>query len=275
MSSPSLTVAMLREVFFGDGAAARLLAGLREARDRGADLVVLPELPLHPWVPASSAPRDEDAEPPGGPREQLLAEAARAAGVGVIGGAIVRDPGTGLRHNTALVMTAQGALACAYRKVHLPEEPGFWETSHYAPGDAPPVPIDAFALRLGVQICSDVNRPEGCHLLGAQGAELIAAPRATEADTFERWRLVLRADALTSAAYVLSVPRPRPEDGVPLGGPSIAVAPDGEVLLETTDTLALVRLDRSRVEEARRDYPGYLKVPAGVYERGWRRVREG
>jgi predicted amidohydrolase len=135
--------------------------------------------------------------------------------------------------------------------------------------------VGAFALRLGVQICSDVNRPEGCHLLGALGAEVIAAPRATEAETFDAWRLVLRANALTSTAYVLSVPRPRPEDGVPLGGPSIAVAPDGSVLVETTDPLAVVTLERARVAAARRDYPGYLAVPARVYARGWERVARG
>jgi N-carbamoylputrescine amidase len=275
MERSTLTVALVRDVFFGEGALARLVARLREARLAGAALAVLPELPLHRWVPSTKAVRDEDAEAPGGPRCEMLREAARCAGVGVLGGAIVRDEHTGQRHNTALVVTAQGHLAASYRKIHLPEEPGFWETSHYAPGDAPPEVIDAFALRLGVQICSDVNRPEGCHLLGALGAEVIAAPRATEAGTFDDWRIVLRANARTSTAYVLSVPRPAPEEGVPLGGPSIAIGPDGAVLVETTEPVAVVTLDRARVEDARHGYPGYLAVAAPVYARGWSKVKSG
>lgn len=272
MNTTTLSVALVRDVFFGDGAAERLTARLCEARARGAELALLPELPLHPWAPSTKIARDEDAEDPDGPRSRMLCEAARAAGIGVIGGAIVRDPSTGRRHNTALVAAADGRLVATYRKVHLPEEPGFWETSHYEPGDVPPEVIDAFPLRIGVQICSDVNRPEGSHLLGAMGAEVIAAPRATEAETFDAWRLVLRANALTSTTYVLSVPRPSPEDGVPLGGPSIAIAPDGSVLVETFDTIAVVTLDRARVQDAQHDYPGYLAISAPLYAQGWSRV---
>jgi predicted amidohydrolase len=121
----------------------------------------------------------------------------------------------------------------------------------------------------GIQICSDINRPVGSHLLGAQGALAILNPRATEAATFERWKLVFRANALTSCAYVLSVNRPSPEQGVPLGGPSTAVDPNGEVLVETTDPLAVVRLEASAVETARRRYPGYLAVNAGMYASAW------
>src|SRR5207249_7365128 len=108
----------------------------------------------------------------------------------------------------------------SYRKLHLPEEEGFWETSHYDPGDRPPSVIHGLPLPIGIQICSDVNRPEGSHLLGALGAELIVCPRATEAATFARWKTVLTANAITSCTYVISVPRPQPEFGVPLGGPS-------------------------------------------------------
>ena len=135
-----------------------------------------------------------------------------------------------------------------------------------------PSVIEGFGLRFGVQICSDINRPEGSHLLGALGAEAIFNPRATERQTYPRWRVVFIANALTSTAYVLSVNRPAPEQGVLIGGPSIAVAPDGEVLVETTDPVALVRLERSRVERARREYPGYLPVRADLYARGWSRL---
>lgn len=269
----TLSVALIRDTFFDRQGPDRLDRQLRDARARGAELAVLPEIPLNPWSPAFDTPRDEDAELADGARHQILGRAARAAGIGVIGGAIVVDPATGHRHNTALVFDRHGMLASSYRKVHLPEEAGFWETRHYEPGNALPPVVDAFGLRLGIQICSDINRPEGSLILGASGAEAIVNPRATEAATFERWRTVMLATALTGGAYVVSVPRPCEEFGVPLGGPSFAVAPTGEVLSETTETIAIVRLDRAVVEEARRRYPGYLASRADLYADGWRGVR--
>jgi predicted amidohydrolase len=268
-SPGSLTVALISDVFVDAADHARLSTRLEAAKGMGAELAVLPEIPLDPWSPATRAMRDEDAEPPGGARHQVLAEAARQVGIGLVGGAIVRDPRDGQRRNTALTFDATGRLIDAYAKVHLPEEPGFWETSHYRPGERPPVVIGSFGLPIGVQICSDINRPEGCHLLGALGAEVIVAPRASERDTYDRWRVVFQANALTSATYMLSVNRPSPEHGVPLGGPSIAVAPDGEVILETTETIAVVRLEHAVIAEARLAYPGYLPVRSDIYAAGW------
>jgi predicted amidohydrolase len=271
----TLTVALISEVFFDADAERRLRTMLAEARAAGAELAVLPEIPLNPWSPAGREARDEDAEEPGGPRHQMLSRASREAGIGVIGGAIVRAAGDGLRRNTALVFDARGELLDSYAKLHLPEEPGFWETSHYVPGSHPARVLDAFGLPVGVQICSDINRPEGSHALAAGGAMAILAPRATELRTYERWRVVFRANALTSAAYLLSVNRPRAEGGVLLGGPTIAVAPDGTVLLETTDPLAVVRLERGVVAAARRDYPGYLPIRARIYADAWDGIARG
>lgn len=268
MTTETLTIALIGEVFFDGDAEARLRARLAEAKSRGAELAVLPELPLDAWVPATKAVRDEDAEAPEGPRHATLSRAAREAAVGVVGGAIVRDPATGLRHNTALVFDARGTFVAAYRKAHLPEEEGFWETSHYVAGDRPPDVIRAFGVPLGVQICSDANRPEGSHVLGAMGAEAILVPRATEAGSWERWKLVLRANAVTSTAYVLSVNR-RDPIAIPLGGPSIAIDPHGGIVAESPDPMVVVTLSGAVVEEARRVYPGYVPVRAGLYARAW------
>lgn len=264
-----MRVALVHEVFGSEDDRVRLRTVLGEARERGAELAVLPELPLNPWSPATREARPEDAEPPAGPRHAALAAAARAAGIGVIGGAIVQEEKTARRFNTALVFDAEGALVATTRKAHLPDEPGFWEPSHYDPADEPPALVTAFPLPLGVQLCSDVNRPIGTQLLAAAGAELVVAPRATEASTWERWKLVLRANALTCACFILSVNRPAPENGVPLGGPSVAIAPDGEVLLETTERLAVVELDRERVRSASAGYPGYLAWRSNLYAGGW------
>jgi N-carbamoylputrescine amidase len=267
-----MKIALISEVFTGVSAAERLAERLREAKARGAELALLPELPLNGWSPATRVALDEDAEPPDGPRHQLLRSAAREASIGLVGGVIVKDNTSHRRYSVALAFTHEGTLAATYRKVHLPEEEGFWETSHYEPGDALSPVIDAFSLRVGLQICSDINRPQGCQLLGAMGAEVILNPRATEAATYDRWRTVLTANALTSGAYVLSVNRPREEGGVKLGGPSFGVAPTGEILAETTEPVCLVTLDRKAIERARGTYPGYLAVRSDLYAEGWKQV---
>jgi predicted amidohydrolase len=260
---------MISEVFWEPDGPARLAERLREAADRGADLALLPELPLNPWRPATKEARDEDAEPMDGRRATAQAEAAKEAGIGLVGGIIHRDAATGRRTSRALVYDANGNLTATYEKLHLPEEPGFWETSHYEPGTEAPRRIDAFGLPIGVQICSDNNRPQGTHLLGGQGAMAVLVPRASEERTYPRWKVVFRANAMTSATYVLSVNRPAPEGGVLLGGPSVAVDPNGEIMVETTDRLALAHLDAAAIHSARVAYPGYLPVRSGLYADAW------
>jgi predicted amidohydrolase len=266
-----LTVALISEVFWEDDGPVRLKQRLAEAVERGADLAVLPEIPLNPWSPASQEPRPEDAEPMDGPRATAQREAAAEAGIGLVGGIIHRDE-AGRRTSRALVFDRRGNVTATYEKLHLPEEPGFWETSHYEPGTEAPQTIEAFGLPIGVQICSDNNRPEGTHLLGAQGAMAVVVPRASEEKTYQRWKTVFRSNALTGCLYVLSVNRPHPEDGVLIGGPSVAFDPNGELLVETTDRLALVTLDAKVVTDARRAYPGYLPVRARLYADAWNEI---
>jgi len=264
-----LTVALVSEVFWEPDGIGRLAATLDECAERGADLAVLPELPLNPWRPATKEARDEDAEPMDGPRATALASAARASGIGLVGGIIHADPATGARTSRVLVFDRAGELVATYEKLHLPEEPGFWETSHYQPGTLAPQRIDAFGIPVGIQVCSDANRPEGSHLLGAMGAQAILIPRATEERTYQRWKIVFRASALTSSCYVLSVNRPDPEAGVLIGGPSVAVDPNGTVLLETTDRIGMATLQSRVVNAARSAYPGYLPVRARLYADAW------
>jgi predicted amidohydrolase len=267
-----LTIALISEVFWEPDGSDRLRERLADVADRGADLAVLPELPLNPWSPATKDARDDDAEPMDGPRATAQAEAAREAEIGLVGGIIHRDGVTGRRTSRSLVIDASGRIVATYEKLHLPEEDGFWETSHYEPGTEPPRRIDAFGVPVGVQLCSDNNRPEGTHLLGAQGAIAMLNPRATEERTYQRWKTVWRANALTSCCYVLSVNRPAPEGGVLIGGPSVAIDPAGEILAETTDTVALVTVEAAVVTAARRDYPGYLPVRARLYADAWAEV---
>ena len=266
-----LTVALISEVFWEPDGTARLRERLAEASDRGADLAVLPELPLNRWSPSTKTPRDEDAEAMDGERATTQAEAAAEAGIGLVGGIIHRDA-DGRRTSRALVFDSRGKLVATYEKLHLPEEEGFWETSHYEPGTEAPKRIDAFGVPIGVQLCSDNNRPEGTHLLGAQGVVATINPRASEERTYQRWKTVWRANALTSCCYVLSVNRPHPEEGVLIGGPSVVIDPNGNAVVETTDTLALVTLDAGVVAGARRTYPGHLPVRARLYADAWAEI---
>jgi N-carbamoylputrescine amidase len=274
-SDGRLRVALVSETFWEPDGAIRLKQRLAEAAGKGADLALLPEIPLNEWRPAFEHPVDDDAEPMDGPRSRAQAEAAAEAQIGLVGGIIHRDPETGRRTSRALIFDRAGNLVGTYEKLHLPDEEGFWETSHYEPGDEPPRRIDAFGVPIGVQLCSDTNRPEGSHLLGAQGTAAILTPRATEERTLQRWKAVFRANAMTSCAYVLSVNRPHPEHGVQIGGPSVAYDPGGELLLETTDTIALVTLDAAKVTEARRSYPGYLPIRARLYADAWGEIARG
>ena len=269
MAQDTLTVAIITEVFPEPPSWSLLPGVLREAKELGAELAVLPEIPLNPWSPASKASRDDDAEEVDGPRQRALSAAASETGVAVLGGAIIRDPDTGVRHNTALLYDGSGSCLARYKKIHLPEEEGFWETSHYEPGYEPPTVVSGLPLKIGLQVCSDVNRTTGFQLLGAMGAEVVLAPRCTPPQTYERWKLVLRANAVTSGCYVISSNRPAPTPGGLIGGPSIAISPTSEVLLETTDRLSVVTLNRAEVMAARADYPGYLKVYPELYAKAW------
>ena len=153
MADDYLQVALITEVFFDDPTGERLQRALVDAQSRGADLALLPEIPLNRWSPASKQAIDEDAEEPDGWRQTLMAEAAKSVGIGLVGGAIIRDPDTGIRYNTALLYDGKGVCHARYRKVHLPEEEGYWETSHYMPGTEPPQAIsDTFSLTVGLQL---------------------------------------------------------------------------------------------------------------------------
>jgi predicted amidohydrolase len=266
-----LTVALISEVFWQPDGAVRLRERLAEAADRGADLAVLPELPLNPWRPATKEPVDDDAEASDGPRATAQAEAAREAGIGLVGGIIHRSA-DGRRTSRALVFDRSGELVGSYEKLHLPEEAGFWETSHYDPGSDAPRTVDAFGVPFGIQVCSDTMRPEGSQLLSAQGAAAVIIPRATEEATFQRWKLVFRAIALTNTIYVVSVNRPDPEGGALIGGPSVVIGPRAEPLVETTDAMTIWTLDLRGVQEARRGYPGYLPVRARLWADAWDEV---
>lgn len=270
MADSTLRVALISETFFGEDASDSLRSTLLLAKEQGAEVAVLPEIPLNPWSPWCKEPSAADAESVGGYRYRLLADTARELQIGLVGGLILSE--NGVRRNTALFFDEAGTEIGRFAKVHLPEEPGFWETSHYVAGQLLSPIVDFRGWRIGLQICSDLNRPEGCHLLGAQGAHVVFGPRSTERATYARWRTVLSANAITSGLFVLSVNRPRPEFDVLIGGASIACSPLGNVMLETEVAVGVVELMKADYEQAQRAYPGYLAVPSDLYAEAWSKI---
>ena len=234
-----------------------------------ASLVILPELPLNKWSPSSREPSNEDAEPWKGPRWQIQSEAAKKSNVALLGGMIAIDH-LGIRRNTAVLFDKNGDCCGHFSKIHIPDEPGFRERDHYEPGNELNGPFDIEDIKIGIQICSDLNRPSGSLLLAARGAHLIACPRATELATAERWRPVVQAIALTSSSWIASVNRPAPECGVLLGGPSWLAAPDGKMLIESTEEFSTAMVDFHSISEYQnRQYPGYLDLRTDIYANGW------
>ncbi|MCY4159260.1 MAG: carbon-nitrogen hydrolase family protein [Bacteroidetes bacterium] len=264
----SLSVALISEVFSSKHA---LIRCLEVARDQGAELAVLPELPLNEWSPATKIAREEDAEAQGGRREVIQRSAAQKTGLAVLGG-VIRTAKDGRRINLALLINEDGIIVGSSAKHVLPDEEGFWECDHYEGTKDPPRILEYRNVKLGVQICSDANRPTAAQLLAAQGVDVILAPRATSPSSWARWRLAYQAMALTASAWVVSVSRPRSEYGVEIGGPSLVVNPMGDVVLETTEHIVTSRLDLHAVTNARRAYPGYLAWPAEMYVAGWREI---
>ena len=263
------TIGLLSKVYPTKATWDDLAIDLAEAASLNASLVILPELPLNKWSPSSREASNEDAEPWQGPRWKTQSEAAKKSKVALLGGIIVKDK-FGTRRNTAVLFNKDGNYCGHFSKIHIPDEPGFRERNHYEPGNQLEGPFDVDNIKIGLQICSDLNRPSGSLILAARGAHLIACPRATELATAERWRPVVQAIALTSSCWVASVNRPSPEDGVLLGGPSWLATPDGKMLIESTEKIATAKVNFHNINQYKNDqYPGYLDLRSDIYANGW------
>lgn len=262
-----LKIALISDVFFDDQATNRLTKRLDEAKKSGCNLAVLPEIACNPWSPATKNLQREDSESIGGTRCSMQSKAAEEIGIGLIGSAILNENGS--RFNTCLFWDETGTLIGTYQKNHLPEEEGFWETSHYSAGEDGFPLFEFHGFKIGIQICSDMNRPQGSHLLAAAGADILICPRSSERATYDKWRPVWISNALTTACYVCSVNRPNPEQGVLIGGPSIAIKPNGEIITESESTITSFTAAKNTIEEARIQYPGYLPCRKELYTKCW------
>lgn len=259
------------------------LDGLREAARRGAGLALLPELHGHRYFcQAEDAACFDLAEPVPGPTTEALGRAAAAHGLVVVGSVFERRA-PGLYHNTAVVLDADGALAGRYRKMHVPDDPGYFEKFYFAPGDLGFEPVATTVGRLGVQVCWDQWFPEGARLLALAGADLLLYPTAIgwsagddpaeRARQREAWITVQRAHAIANALPVLVCNRtgfePAPGGGgIEFWGSSFAAGPQGEILAEApADAAAVVvaEVDLARAGEVRRLWPYFRDRRVDAY----------
>jgi N-carbamoylputrescine amidase len=280
MSARTLTVGVVQHAC-GDGREANLarsVAGVREAARRGARLVLLPELHGLRYFPQREDPAAFDlAEPVPGPTTETLAAVARETGATIVGSVFERRA-AGLYHNTAVVLDAAGRLAGLYRKMHVPDDPGYCEKFYFAPGDLGFQPVTTALGRLGVQVCWDQWYPEGARLMALAGAEMLLYPTAIgwseEDDAAERerqreaWVTVQRAHAIANGLPVLVANRvgaePDPDgrsEGIRFWGSSFVAGPQGEILARAgteAPEVLVAALDLERSEAVRRIWP-YLR----------------
>lgn len=285
-----MRVAMIQQAWTGQMASMlrRSEELVAEAAQAGAELVVLQELHAGPYFcQQAEVARCDLAEPLGGELCQRLGDLAADLDIVLIGSFFeYRAPG--LHHNTAVVFERDGEIAGVYRKMHIPDDPGFHEKFYFAPGDLGFTPIDTSLGRLGVLVCWDQWFPEAARLMALAGAEILIYPTAIawtpdeDPDEQQRqrsaWSIVQRGHAIANGLPVVAVNRVGRETD-PSGsvldfwGSSFACGPQGELLAEmdTQPGMALVDIDMPRTEQVRRWWPFLrdrrIDAYAGMLER--------
>lgn len=273
--SRTLTVALIQECNHGDAAAnlAVIARRVAEAAARGAKLVLLQELHNGAYFCQHEAVDEFDlAEQIPGPSTDFLGELAKKHGV-VIVGSLFERRAAGLYHNTAVVLEADGRLVGKYRKMHIPDDPGFYEKFYFTPGDLGFAPVDTSVGRLGVLVCWDQWYPEAARLMALAGADLLLYPTAIGWDpsdaqaekTRQRdaWVLSHRGHAVANGLPVLSCNRvgheasPLGAAGIDFWGNSHVLGPQGEFIAEagTEPTVMVAEVDLGRSEHVRRIWP--------------------
>ena len=246
----------------------RLAEGISDLAKRGAQLIVLQELHNSLYFCQTENVDNFDlAEPIPGPSTKLFGELAKQFGV-VIVASLFEKRAPGLYHNTAVVLESDGSVAGLYRKMHIPDDPAYYEKFYFTPGDLGFHPIQTSVGRLGVLVCWDQWYPEAARLMALQGADMLIYPTAIgyeSSDTPEEqqrqrmaWQTVMRGHAVANGLPVVAVNRVGDEDGVPFWGTSFVCGPQGELYYEasTTDEESIiVDIDMKRSEQVRRWWP--------------------
>lgn len=252
----------------------RLAERIAEAAAAGAELVVLQELHDSLYFCQTESTDNFDlAEPVPGAATEFYGEVARRCGV-VLVTSLFERRAAGLYHNTAVVFERDGSIAGRYRKMHIPDDPAYYEKFYFTPGDLGFRPIRTSVGVLGVQVCWDQWYPEGARLMALHGAEILIYPTAIgweSSDTVQEqsrqldaWRTVQRGHAVANGLPVVAVNRCGHEDdpsgatrGIEFWGHSFVAGPQGEILAEagTEPCVKVVDVDMKRCEQVRRWWP--------------------
>lgn len=251
-----------------------LKESIKEAAINGAELVVLQELHNSQYFcQVESTDNFDLAEPIPGPSTEFFGNVAKEYGV-VLVTSLFERRAAGLYHNTAVVFDKDGSIAGKYRKMHIPDDPAYYEKFYFTPGDLGFHPIQTSLGKLGVMVCWDQWYPEGARLMALQGAELLIYPTAIgweSTDTDEEkqrqltaWQTVQRGHAVANGIPVVAVNRSGHEvdpsgqtNGIDFWGHSFVAGPQGEMLAEAgiEPTTLIVDVDMKRSENVRRWWP--------------------
>lgn len=278
MKSKTLTVGLVQQSCTVDRAAnlAATVKGIHEAASKGAQLVLLQELHASLYFcQREEADRFDLAESIPGATTELISELARELKI-VIVASLFERRAAGLYHNTAVVFECDGTIAGKYRKMHIPDDPGYYEKFYFTPGDLGFTPIHTSVGKLGVLVCWDQWYPEAARLMALAGADLLLYPTAIgwvaeEHDPKERerqlnaWTTIQRSHAIANALPVIVCNRTGFEaavsdqsDGINFWGSSFITDPQGAILAQANQTKSEVltaTLDLSRTETVRRLWP--------------------
>ena len=253
----------------------RLAEGIRDLAMRGAELVVLQELhnSLY-FCQVEDVDNFDLAEPIPGPSTEFFGQVAKECGV-VIVTSLFERRAPGLYHNTAVVIERDGTIAGKYRKMHIPDDPAYYEKFYFTPGDLGFHPIQTSVGKLGVLVCWDQWYPEAARLMALQGAELLIYPTAIgyaandiedeQQRQREAWTTVQRGHAVANGLPVVSVNRvgfePDPSgqtEGIQFWGSSMVVGPQGEMLYRSSadeEESVIAEIDLAHSEDVRRWWP--------------------
>ncbi|MDE2156967.1 MAG: carbon-nitrogen hydrolase [Xanthomonadaceae bacterium] len=277
MTRKTLKLALLQETDRGsrDGNLDAIETGLREAAAAGAGLVLLQELHNGPYFcQHESVEVFDQAETIPGPGTARIGQLAEELQLVVVASLFERRA-AGLYHNTAVVFDRSAAIAGKYRKMHIPDDPAFYEKFYFTPGDLGFAPVDTSVGRLGVLVCWDQWYPEAARLMALAGAELLLYPTAIGWDPNDEpaeqerqrdaWITVQRGHAIANGLPLLACNRTGHEAdpsgagaGIRFWGSSFVAGPQGELLAQaSTDarSLLLAEVDLSRSERVRRIWP--------------------
>lgn len=257
---------------------ANSIAGIKAAAAKGAKLILLPELHTSLYFCQSEDHQHFDlAEQIPGPTTELLGQLAKELQV-VIVASLFERRAAGIYHNTAVVLEKDGSIAGKYRKMHIPDDPGYYEKFYFTPGDLGFKPISTSIGKLGILICWDQWFPEAARLMALAGADILLYPtaigwvpvddRAEQMRQRDAWILAQRAHAIHNGLPVMVCNRvgwePNPEkanEGITFWGSSFITGPQGEILAEAPSdqpAILTVEIDLARSETVRRYWP-YLR----------------